>query len=266
MTKIKNFIFDMDGTIYLGNKPLPGSIESMDYLNDNYSIYFMTNNSTKDINDYKKKLTNLGFKHGLNNIMTSGEACGRYILNNYGKSKIFLLGTPNLKKQFENMGLKIVKAKEADMVVLGFDTTINYNKMWEACDLIRENKPYIATHPDKNCPLPGGKWMPDTGAMMAFFEAATGKLPVVIGKPKKPMYDAFVDAYGIKAEETIVVGDRLYTDMKFGNDFGFKTMLVLTGETSMEMYKKSDVKVNYIVDGIHQLKGKKFLENLLKEI
>lgn len=247
----KNFIFDMDGTIYLGERVLKGSVEKINALkHQGAEIYFLTNNSSKNGEIYREKLIKMGFSQGLNHIMTSGEASGHYILKHYPQAKVYVLGTEMLKKELEDRGICLWPYEDADVVLLGFDTTLTYEKIWQACNMIVAGKIFLATHPDVHCPLPQGRWMPDTGAMIALFEKATGVSPIVIGKPHSPMWEAFVRRYGLKPEETVMVGDRLYTDIAFGIQNKLHTILVLTGETDENMYRLSNVKADTVLSGI----------------
>ena len=207
---IKCFLLDMDGTFYLGNKLINGALEFLEILkSQNKEFLFLTNNS------YKDKLEKLGCLVEKDKIFTSGEAATIYLRDILPAAKIYILGTKCLEEEFGDAGFKIINdtKEEPDYVVLGFDTTLTYNKLWKACDLIREGTPYIATHPDFNCPIEDGKFMPDTGAMIELIAASTGRRPHVIGKPNKDIIEALCIKYGYNKEEMAIIGDRLYTDI-----------------------------------------------------
>jgi len=162
---IKYFVLDMDGTVYLGDKLLPGALDFLNLLQQRAVDYlFLTNNSSKHRQQYAHKLNQLGLKVSEDQIFTSGEASAIYILKNYPAARIYVVGTPALEDEFKGYGLNIV-AEGPDIVVLGFDTTLTYQKLWNLCDFVRTGLPYIATHPDNNCPIEGG-YMPDIGAMI----------------------------------------------------------------------------------------------------
>ena len=146
--------------------------------------------------------------------------------------------------------------KNIDFVVLGFDTTLTYEKLWIACEYIANGVEYVATHPDFNCPLENGKFMPDAGAMMAFIKASTEKEPIVIGKPNKHIIDAIIEKYNLKKSELAMVGDRLYTDIRTGIDNGLTSILVMSGETDKKMLEETIYKPDYVFDSVKELKEK----------
>ncbi|HBM81674.1 MAG: HAD-IIA family hydrolase [Clostridiales bacterium] len=253
---IKCFLLDMDGTFYLGNELFDGSLDFLDILKkQGKSFLFLTNNSSKNKNQYRDKLKRLGCDVDEEDIFTSGEATIIYLNRIKRGAGIFLMGTPFLEEEFQKAGFKLIRSRDEkpDFVVLGFDTTLTYEKIWIACDFLREGIPFIATHPDFNCPIEGGKYMPDTGSMIKIFEASTGHFPVVIGKPYRYIVDAITDKYGLKNEEIAIVGDRLYTDIKTGVNSGITSILVFSGETSRDMYAASDIKADYEFSSIKEL-------------
>lgn len=246
-------MLDMDGTFYLGNEIIEGSLDFLDFLDKTGREYiFLTNNSSKNRDSYKEKLAKMGCVTDKNRVFTSGEATAIYLKNKKPGASLFVLGTKYLKDEFRNAGFKIIedRSEKPDYLVLGFDTDLTYERMWIACDLIRDGVEYIATHPDFNCPLEGGKFMPDAGAMIAFIEASTGKRPLVIGKPSKDMVDAICDKYGWKREEIAMVGDRLYTDILLGTNADISSVLVFSGETSKDDYEKSEIRADFLFEKI----------------
>jgi len=252
---IKCFLLDMDGTIYLGDKLIDGAKEFLEALQEKKIRYvFLTNNSSKDKLAYINKLKGLGISAQENDVFSSGDATIHYLKKHTNYKRIFLLGTDALIRSFEKEGFEVVVEKDADVdcVVLGFDTTLTYEKLWAACDYVRK-VPYIATHPDLNCPLEDNKVMPDVGAMIAFIKAATEKEPIIIGKPKSHMLDAIMDTCGFPKEELAMVGDRLYTDIKMGVDLGFQSILVLSGETSLVDYEKSPICADHIFLSVKEI-------------
>lgn len=253
---IKCFLLDMDGTIYLGNSLIDGALDFLKKVEENNKNFiFLTNNSSKNKKAYKEKLANLGCEVEENKIFTSGEATAIYLRKKKEGAKVFLMGTPFLEEEFVKSGFQLVKdtGEKPDFVVLGFDTTLTYEKIWLACDFIREGVPFVATHPDFNCPLEGEKFMPDTGAMIRMFEASTGKTPLIIGKPYKYIVDAIIEKYGLNKNEIAMVGDRLYTDIKMGEASGITTILVLTGETTAKTYQSSEIRADYVLNSIKDL-------------
>lgn len=259
MNKLKDksvFLLDMDGTIYLGDKLIDGALEFLKKIKSiNKKYIFLTNNSSKNKLSYVEKLNNLGINASLDDIFTSGEATTIYLKNKLPNGKVFLLGTKELEDEFINEGFEIVKErnKDVDFVVLGFDTTLTYEKLWIACEYISEGVDYIATHPDFNCPLPEGKFMPDAGAMAAFIEASTGISPTVIGKPNKEMVNVLLEKYSVNFEDVVMVGDRLYTDIKMGEVSNISTVLVYSGETTRQMYKNSKIQADWEFDSVKDM-------------
>lgn len=260
MEKIKNkklYLLDLDGTIYLGDKIFKGSKEFLDEITRRGSEYvFLTNNSSRSGKVYVKKLKKMGINIKEENIMTSGKATILYINSIKENAKVFLLGTPSLEKEFTESGIQLVKDREEkpDFVVFGFDKTLTYNKMWMACDFILEGATYIATHPDINCPLPGGKFMIDTGAFLKAIEASIGKMPdIIIGKPSKFIIDIIKNEYNIDYKDMVMFGDRLYTDILGANNAGIDSVLVFSGETTKETYNKSKIKADFVLNSVRDL-------------
>lgn len=254
LKEIKCFVLDMDGTFYLGESLIKGAKEFIEILDgQGKDYYFLTNNSSKGAYDYQEKLLRLGCDVPLEKIITSGMATTSYLIKQKKNAKVFLMGTPSLEKHFEDMGFVLSGYDKPDFVVLGFDTTLTYQKLWTACDYIREGIPYIATHPDYNCPLEGDRVMPDIGAMIAFIEASTGEKPKVIGKPNKEVLDVVYEITGYSSKDLAIVGDRLYTDIATGINGGITSILVLSGETKKEDVDSSSFEPSYIFPSIKEL-------------
>jgi 4-nitrophenyl phosphatase/NagD protein len=245
-------MLDMDGTFYLSDHLLPGALDFMDYLaQEKLDYLFLTNNSSKSKEMYTGKIRKLGFAVDADRIFTSGEATSIYLRKHTEYQKIYLVGTEALEKEFSDAGFELT-GKDPQAVVLGFDTTLTYEKIWKACDLIREGLPYIATHPDFNCPTESG-FMPDIGSFMAMIEVSTGrKADVIIGKPYRHIVDAVVEKTGYSLDEIAMVGDRLYTDIALGKA-GIKTILVLSGETKAEDLDASEFKADIVVNDLGDL-------------
>jgi len=233
---VRLYMLDMDGTFYLGNNLLPGALEFLDAADKaGKRFLFLTNNSSRSRSDYVKRLTGMGAKVTSDDIFTSADATLIYLKREGFGKNILLFGTPSLEKQFTDAGYEI-HAEKPCAVVLGFDQTLTYQKLTDLCNAVRAGLPYIATHPDFNCPVENG-FIPDTGSMMAFVKASTGRnADAVIGKPNRFIADAAAEQYGLQCEEVCMVGDRLYTDIALGNSCPVKTALVFSGETSHEDY------------------------------
>ena len=178
-------------------------------------------------------------------MITSGHAAAHYCLRAFPGGRGYLMGNPMLWEELEGMGLAFTE-EDPDYVLAAFDTTLDYPRMCRVCDLIREGKPYIATHPDFNCPTETG-FVPDIGAMMALIEASTGRrADVILGKPHRGIVEEALERTGFGLEEMAMVGDRLYTDVATGVNHGMTGILVLSGEATMEDVAASDVKPDLI--------------------
>ncbi|MBC8569914.1 HAD-IIA family hydrolase [Oscillospiraceae bacterium NSJ-54] len=252
LENIRMFLLDMDGTFYLGNQIFPCSYAFVEKMKETgRDFLFLTNNSSKDRFAYREKLARMGFDVAPERIFTSGEATTLYLQDAFPGKRVFLVGTDSLTREFEQAGIPLVE-EDPELVVLGFDTALTYDKLWKLCDFVRAGLPYIATHPDFNCPIETG-YMPDIGATIAFVEASTGRRPKVIGKPHKEIVDAILQKVGLPREQIAMVGDRLYTDIAMGQNAGITSILVLSGETTLEDLKTSDVRPNFIFKDLGEL-------------
>jgi HAD superfamily hydrolase (TIGR01457 family) len=252
LNQIHLFLLDMDGTIYLGEKLLPGARAFLHLLEArNVPYLFLTNNSSKQANQYALKLQRLGLDVDRDKIFTSGQATAVYLHKLHPNARIYLVGTPALEDEFQQHGFQLV-TNNPDFAVLGFDTTLTYEKLWRLCDFVRAGLPYIATHPDFNCPIEDG-YMPDIGAMMAFVEASTGRRPdVVVGKPNSPIIEAVVEKTETAVSDICMIGDRLYTDIALGAA-GITTVLTLSGEARREDLSGAPHQPDFVVQDLAEL-------------
>ena len=237
---VRCFLLDMDGTFYLGEHLLDGSLDFIRKLEETGRDYlFLTNNSSHNAAYYVEKLARMGLKTDRKRILTSGEATAELLKARYPGKTAWVLGNEFLKEELREGGIQLVE-DDPDLALIGFDTTLDYAKMWKVCDLVRSGLPYIATHPDFNCPVENG-FMPDIGAIIAFIEASTGRRPdLIVGKPYTGIVEAAVRRTGHPVQEMAMVGDRLYTDIETGLRSGMLSILVMTGETTEEMLKASE--------------------------
>ena len=249
LNAIRCYLLDMDGTIYLGNQLLPGALDFLDLLDQKgIQYYFLTNNSSRSKTQYVEKLARLGIDTSEEMIFTSGEATAIYIHKQKPDARLYVVGTPPLEAEMRGHGFQLVE-ENPDYAILGFDTTLTYQKLWKLCDFVRAGLPYIATHPDFNCPTETG-FMPDIGAMIAFVEASTGRLPdQIVGKPNLPIVEAIVEKTGFPVEQLGMIGDRLYTDIALGKA-GLTTILVLSGETNAADLAQSKFTPDYVMQDL----------------
>lgn len=246
--QVRCFLLDMDGTFYLGDRILEGSLDFLQALRrSGRQALFLTNNSSKSAGVYVQKLRKMQVPDAFLQVYTSGQATGRYALSRYAGKRAYLLGNEMLRAELEAMGV-LLDNGNPEYVLVGFDTTLDYEKMTRVCDLVRAGLPYIATHPDFNCPTETG-FIPDIGAIMAFIEASTGrKADLIIGKPCRGIVEGALEITGCPARACAMVGDRLYTDIATGVNFGMVSILVLSGEASMADVDVSPVKPHLIFD------------------
>ena len=246
------FVLDMDGTFYLGDRILDGSLDFIRTVRaQGRRFLFFTNNSSRISEFYAKKLAGMGCPVGERDVVTSGDVTVEFLRREYPGTPVYLLGTPLLRRSFEQAGIPLSDDNPA-LVVVGFDLTLCYERVSKACALIRGGAPFIATHPDLNCPTEGG-FIPDCGAMCAMITASTGVCPRILGKPYPETLEAVTALTGVGKDRIVFVGDRLYTDIAIGADNGVATVLVLSGETAREDVAGSRVQPDYIFENLGAL-------------
>lgn len=249
---LRAFLLDMDGTLYLGEAPIPGAPAFIRYLRGSgRRILFFTNNPTRDPLAYCRKLAGMGISATPEEVLTSGAATIEYLLRETSHRSLYLLGTPPLERQFEQAGFRLTR-ENPDAVVLAFDKTLTYEKLEGACLHLRGGAPYFATNPDRVCPTDYG-YIPDCGAMAALIEAATGRVPQFIGKPDARMARMGMARLDAAPGHTAMVGDRLYTDMEMARRAGAVSILVLSGEATREEAEALESPPDYVFGSVAQL-------------
>lgn len=252
---------DLDGTLYLGPHLFPDTLRFLRLLTlRNKARLFLTNNSFSSTTQYLEKLNRLGFEANESEIITSGWATIHFLLNETPYRNIYLLGSEGLTQEFLAAGLRVVNAtppyidaeQAAEAIVLGFDRGYTYEKLKRAAHLLMEGIPYYSTHPDKVCPTEGLP-IPDTGALIEFFAACTGRRPAVVGKPYQTMIRAALARTQTNPQETVMVGDRLYTDMRMAKEGGLRSILVLSGETKLHDVQHSELRPDITAEHIGEL-------------
>lgn len=234
----KLFLFDMDGTIYLGENLFEGVPELLRKIEDNGGRYvFITNNASKSVVDYVEKLHRLGLTQVTEEqFFTSAQATLMMLKEKHAEDLIYLQGTKSLVEEYKKSGLNITTdyADGVGAIVVAFDPELTGEKMYTTSKMLTMyDVPYYATNPDWVCPVEFG-YIPDCGAMCQGYERATGKKPVFIGKPQPTMIFEVMKKFGAKIEDTVVLGDRLYTDIASGNNAGVDTVCVLSGEVTLD--------------------------------
>lgn len=249
LEKVKLFLFDMDGTLYLGDNLFDFTNDLLSKIKAKGGRYmFMTNNSSKSVKDYVLKLEKLGIKADHDDFITSSQATAFYLKNNYPNAKIYVCGTQSLKDEFMKEGFALTEnTDDTDVIVMGFDTELNFKKLHDVSYMLSTRElPYIATNPDYVCPTEFGS-VPDCGSVCDMIFNATGKRPVVIGKPEALMPQLAMEKTGYEKKETAVIGDRIYTDIKSGINAGTVTVLVMSGETTEEILNSSPEKPDFVL-------------------
>lgn len=253
LKSVKCFLLDMDGTFYLGNNLIPGSLEFIQAVKDSgRDFLFLTNNSSRSADYYVQKLARMGLAVGPQKVLTSGQATADVCAEKFPGKRAFVLGNEFLIHDLQAGGV-LVDQENSDYVIIGYDTTLDYQKMTRVCDLVRAGLPYIATHPDFNCPTETG-FAPDIGAIIAFIEASAGRRPdLIVGKPYIDIVSAALRRTGCEPSEMAMVGDRLYTDVLTGLNHGLTSILVMSGETTQEMADGSDIKPDLCYDRLYDM-------------
>ncbi len=255
VNEIKLFLFDMDGTLYIGNKLFDFTVPLLETIKKQGKRYlFMTNNSSKSVADYIKKLSALGIEAAYEDFITSAQATAAYLKENCPKSKLYVCGTDSLKAELKANGFTVIEQLEqVDCIVMGNDTELTFKKLDDVSRLLstREVR-YIATNPDYVCPTEYGS-VPDCGSICDMICNATGKKPLFIGKPEPAMPLIAMKMTGYAKNETAVIGDRIYTDIKSGLNAGIKNILVMSGETTDEILEKSSDKPDIVLPSAREL-------------
>ena len=247
---MKLYLFDMDGTLYLGSRLYDFTLELLEEIKRTGGKYlFITNNSSKSVNDYVKKLAAMGIQAIREDFMTSSQATAYYLHKHHEGKKLYVCGTESLKEELRSEGFTVTtELSDVECIVMGFDTELTFQKLHDVSYLLltQPELPYIATNPDLVCPTEFGS-VPDCGSVCIGIKNATGKEPIVIGKPSPLMPQLAMDKLGVAPESTCVVGDRIYTDVRSGLAAGCVGILVLSGETTLEILNASDVKPDLVL-------------------
>lgn len=250
LRQIKLFLLDLDGTCYLGRRLFPWTLPFLDALKQRGIRHlFLTNNSSSSRKHYAEKITDMGIPTAPDDVFSSTTATIAYLRKHHPGASLFVLGTPSMEDELREAGMALTQ-EEPDIVLLGFDQTLTYDKLRRACHWLRRGKIYLATHPDVNCPTEDSP-IPDAGAIIELIAASAERRPdVVIGKPNPPVIEALFERFPYQRHEVAMVGDRLYTDIQTGLNAGIVSILVFSGETTPDMYaawgKRADLAVQHL--------------------
>lgn len=251
----KLFLLDMDGTLYLDNDLFDGTIDFLTYVRESGGRYlFVTNNSSKGTDAYVAKLRKLGIPANEEDFLTSTDATILYLQNNFSGRKFYAMGTESFVKQLSEAGITVVTNIEDDIfgVVISNDQELTFKKLEDVSKLLLNDLVYIATNPDWVCPTAFG-YVPDCGSFAEMLYRATGKKPRFIGKPRPEMLTLAMEKFGYKKEESVMIGDRVYTDIASGYNAGIDTIFVLSGEGTMNDAENTSTKPTYIYQNIKEV-------------
>ena len=254
LKQVRMFVLDMDGTIYLGDRLFPFTKSFLDQVaRTGRGFCFFTNNSSKNREAYLEKLSRMGIEIPPEKMLISNGVILQWLKENHPGASYYVVGTPPLLEDFRKEGL-VPDDVDADVVILGFDTTLTYEKLRVACDLIRAGRPVYGVNPDWNCPVEGG-FIPDCGSIAALVKASTGVQCEFFGKPSPHTLAYMLRQTGCRPEELAVVGDRLYTDIAVAAGTEVTSILVMSGETTPELLAGSTTKPDLVVQDLEELAG-----------
>ena len=248
----KGFIFDLDGTVYRSEKLIPGADGVIRLLRESgRKVVFLSNKPLQTREDYAAKLTRLGIPTQPDEVINSTFVMTHYLKKNAAHARLFVVGETPFLEELKRAGFTITEEpKEIEYVVVAFDRTFDYRKLNIAFQAIRLGAHFVATNPDRTCPVEGGE-IPDCAGMIAAIEAVTGKkVEIIVGKPSPVMIQAALDMMRLKPEDCILIGDRLETDIKMGNESGIATGIVLTGVTDERTLKETSIPPDFIFQSI----------------
>ena len=251
----KFFLLDMDGTIYLDNDLCDGTLDFLNQVKYNGGRYlFVTNNSSKSTDAYVKKLRSIGIEASADDFLTSTDATILYIQEKYQGRKFYCFGTESFYQQLLSAGIDVTQelCDGIDGIVMGNDNELSFKKLEDACKLLLNDIIYIATNPDWICPTSFG-YVPDCGSVAEMLWRASGKRPHFIGKPRPEMLTLAMQKYKYTKDESVMIGDRIYTDIASGYNAGIDTIFVLSGEGTMADAQNSKTPPTYIFDGIREI-------------
>lgn len=266
MVALNGFVFDLDGTVYLGESALPGAVETLQHLRDTGKrILFVTNKPLQPRTAYAEKLTKLGIEASPDDVITSGYVMSYHLAQHYSDLRLYVIGENALLQELREQGLHVISdfidqnpsdvisPDGIDAVVVAFDRTLDYRKLNTAYQALLNGAKFFATNADKMCPMPGGG-IPDAGATIAALEHISGrKLELLAGKPSDLIMRVALDRLGLEANQCLMVGDRLETDMLMGRQAGMKTAVVLTGASTRLDVEQTDPPPDYILENIGEI-------------
>ena len=255
LTEKRLFLLDMDGTIYLDETLFDKVPEFLARVREIGGRYlFLTNNSSRGLEGYIAKMKRLGIETAGEDFLTSVDATVRHLRAHHAGKKCYVAGTRSFYQQLVAAGIPVTDRVEDDVEILlnGFDTELTFQKLEDACILLQRGVEWIATNPDWLCPTWYGG-VPDCGSVCQMLTNACGRKPLVIGKPQPAMVELALERTGFSAEQAVIIGDRLYTDVACGVNAGIDSIFVLSGEGVMENIERYQVHPTWIYPHISRV-------------
>lgn len=256
MRAYAGYLFDLDGTVYLGEGLIPGADRTIAELRQRGAeVLFLSNKPIARRATYADKLSKLGIPATEGDVVNSPLAAARYLASEHAGARVMVIGEQPLLDELTEAGVKLTGAvAETDILLVSWDRQITYDTLHRAHDALTAGARFFATNPDVTCPVEGGRMVPDCGANIAYLEASTGRgLEVMIGKPSPIITEMALAQMGLGPQDCLMVGDRLNTDMAMGESAGLDTCLVLTGCTSRGDLRASTRKPTYVLDSVAEL-------------
>ncbi len=254
LASVRAVILDMDGVLWRADTVLPGVAEFFGFLQQRQIGYALaTNNSTKTVDTYVERLNSFSIPAGPKQVITSAVATGDYISRHFRPGiPVYIIGGEGIRRELAERGYP-EDSRLAEIVVVGMDFQVSYEKLKAATLLIRGGAHFIGTNGDRTFPTPEGL-IPGNGSILASIQTATDVEPVIIGKPETAMFDVALEHLGTVAAETLMIGDRLETDILGAQRAGLQTALVLTGITSADETHAASIQADYVFDGLPDLR------------
>lgn len=251
--RTKAFLLDMDGTIYFDDAPIGDMKNTLAAMRKaGKKLVYFTNNSSKTPDEYVMKLKRIGLWEGGDEVYTSAMATAEYLRDFYPDKKVYVVATDAVREEFASYGIRLTE-ESPDVCVLAYDTTLTFEKLRKINKYIVEGAYYIATHPDDVCPSKD-VFPPDVGSFISLLRTSSGKGPdLICGKPYTTMGDCVKRKLRLKEDEVCMVGDRLHTDIRFGVNNGFHTILVMSGETTEEIRENSPDRAECVLESLNEI-------------
>ncbi len=250
----RGWLFDLDGTVYRGEGLIPGAVEVIAALRaGGRRVAFLSNKPIQTRDDYAAKLTRLGIPTRSEDVVNSSLVLARHLARTDPGAACFVIGEPPLIGELQAHGLQVREDERVGWVVIAFDRTFTYAKLNTALQAVKRGARLIATNPDRTCPVADGE-IPDCAGMIAAVEAVTGKtVELIVGKPSRHMLEVALEVLGLPASETVIVGDRIETDVIMGKALGLGTVLVLSGVTLRDDPRIAELKPDHVLTSIREL-------------